>query len=162
MQRFTTSLQSINGATSRIVVAYMDFDVEEVFGTKNRVDISGMIDDLPLERTLLPDGNGGHYFMLNAKMLKAISKKEGDTVEIKIDNVINEGYKEVVLPDYFVMELDDNPIAKVEYHLTNPSGQRNILLLLTEAKSLEAKANRVVKVLEILERNSRRRAFKKK
>jgi hypothetical protein len=162
MQRFHTVLQSINGATTPIIIAIVPFDVEKVFGIKNRVDIKGTVDGCPIERTLLPVGDGRHYFMLNVKILKAIKKKSGDEVYIEIEEQEHTGYKEVELPDYFVMELDENPIAKAEYALTNPSGKRNILLLLTEPKSLEAKAKRVIKVLEILERNSRRRAEKAK
>jgi hypothetical protein len=161
MQCFKTVLQSINGATTPIVIAIVPFHVETVFGVKNRVDINGRIDNHPIQRTLLPDGDGGHYFMLNAPMMKAIGKKAGDEVYIEIEEQENTDYKIVVLPDYFIAELDENLVAKTEYELTNPSGKRNILLLLTEPKSLEAKANRVIKVLEMLERNSQRRAQKK-
>ncbi len=161
MQRFHTTLQSINGATSAITVLVVPFDIESVFGIKNRVDIRGTVDTCPIERTLLPLGDGRHYLMMNAKILKAIKKKSGDEVYVEIEEQENTGYKEVELPDYFVLELDENPIAKAEYDLTNPSGKRNVLHLLTEPKSLEAKAKRVIKVLEILERNSRQRAEKK-
>ena len=160
MQSFTTTLLSINGATTPIVIAVVPFDIETVFGVKNRVDIKGTVDSCPIERTLLPVGDGRHYFMLNVKILKAIGKKTGDEVYIEIEEQEHTGYKEVELPDYFIMELEDNPVAKAEYELTNPSGKRNVLLLLTEPKSLEAKAKRVIKVLDILERNSRQRAEK--
>lgn len=162
MQSFHTTLQSINGATSPIIIAVVPFDIEKVFGIKNRVDIKGTIDGCPIERTLLPLGNGQHYFMLNAKILKAIGKKSGDEVFVEIEEQENQGYKEVELPDYFLMELEENPVAKAEYELTNPSGKRNFLQLLTEPKSADAKAKRVIKVLEILERNSRQRAEKAK
>ena len=85
MQRFQTILQSINGATSPIVIAVVPFDIEAVFGIKNRVDIRGTIDGYSIERTLLPLGDGRHYFMLNTKILKAIRKKTGDEVYIEID-----------------------------------------------------------------------------
>lgn len=162
MQSFHTTLQSINGATSPIIIAVVPFDIEKVFGIKNRVDIKGTIDRCPIERTLLPLGNGQHYFMLNAKILKTIGKKSGDEVFVEIEEQENQGYKEVELPDYFLLELEENPVAKAEYELTNPSGKRNILQLLTEPKSADAKAKRVIKVLEILERNSRQRAEKAK
>lgn len=162
MQSFHTTLQSINGATSPIIIAVVPFDIEKVFGIKNRVDIKGTIDGSPIERTLLPLGNGQHYFMLNAKILKVIGKKSGDEVFVEIEEQENQGYKEVELPDYFLLELEENPVAKAEYELTNPSGKRNVLQLLTEPKSADAKAKRVIKVLEILERNSRQRAEKAK
>jgi Domain of unknown function (DUF1905)/Bacteriocin-protection, YdeI or OmpD-Associated len=162
MQRFTTTLESIKGATSPITVLVVPFDIEKIFGIKNRVDIKGTVDGYPIERTLLPLGDGRHYLMMNVKILKAIHKKQGDEVSVEIEEQEHTAYKEVELPDYFIAELEENPIAKAEYDLTNPSGKRNILQLLTEPKSLEAKANRVIKVLEILERNSLRRSDKAK
>ncbi len=162
MQRFHTILQSINGATSPIVIALVPFDIEKVFGVKNRVDVRGTIDGYTFERTLLPLGDGRHYFMLNAKMLKAIRKKMGDEVYIEIEEQENEGYKEVELPDYFVAELDENPIAKAQYAVSNPSTKRWVAQFVTEPKSLDAKAKRVLKALEVLERHYHMRLEKDK
>ena len=162
MQHFQTILQSINGATSPIVIAVVPFDIEAVFGVKNRVDVRGTIDGHPFERTILPLGDGKHYFMLNAKILKAIRKKMGDEVIIDIEEQEHTAYKEVELPDYFLMELEENPIAKAEYELTNPSGKRWMVQSILEAKSADAKAKRILKVLDVLERNSLERAEKAK
>lgn len=162
MQHFRTILQSINGATSPIVIAVVPFDIETVFGVKNRVDVRGTIDGHLFERTLLPLGDGKHYFMLNAKILKAIGKKMGDEVVIDIEEQEHTAYKEVELPDYFLQELEENPIAKAEYELTNPSGKRWMVQSILEAKSADAKAKRILKVLEVLERNSQQRAEKAK
>lgn len=162
MQHFRTILQSINGATSPIVIAVVPFDIEAVFGVKNRVDVRGTIDGHPFERTLLPLGDGKHYFMLNAKILKAIGKKMGDEVVIDIEEQEHTAYKEVELPDYFLQELEENPVAKAEYELTNPSGKRWMVQSILEVKSADAKAKRILKVLEVLERNSQQRAEKAK
>jgi hypothetical protein len=161
MQQFNTILQSINGATSPIIIAIVPFDIEAVFGVKNRIDIKGTIDNCPFERTLLPLGNGQHYFMLNAKILKTIRKKAGDDVYIEIEEQEHTAYKEVELPDYFVYELAENPIANAEYAQFNPSSKRWLYQYLTEPKSADAKANRVIKALEILERRSQERQEKK-
>ena len=152
MLNFVTTLQSINGATSPIVIALVPFDIEAVFCVKNRVDIRGEIDGFAFERTLLPVGDGRHYFMLNAKMMKAIGKKMGDEVNIEIEEKENTGYKEVVLPDYFLMELEENPHAKAGYENCNPSAKRWVSQYITEPKSDDAKAKRILKALEILER----------
>ncbi len=152
MLNFNTTLQSMNGATSPIVIALVPFDIEAVFGVKNRVDIRGTIDGLVFERTLLPVGDGRHYFMLNAKMMKAIGKKMGDEVSIEIEEKENADYKEVVLPDYFLMELEAHPHAKAGYENCNPSAKRWVLQFITEPKSDDAKANRILKALEVLER----------
>ena len=162
MQHFNAILQSINGATSPIVIALVPFDIETIFGVKNRVDIRGTIDGHPFERTLLPLGDGRHYFMLNAKMLKAIRKKMGDEVYIEIEEKEHTGYKEVELPDYFIMELEENPVAKAQYELCNPSMKRWVAQYVTEPKSADTKAKRVIKAIEVLERHSSLRVEKEK
>jgi Domain of unknown function (DUF1905)/Bacteriocin-protection, YdeI or OmpD-Associated len=162
VQKFTTTLQSINGATSPIVIALVPFDIEAIFSVKNRVDIRGTIDGHPFERTLLPLGDGRHYFMLNVKMMKAIHKKMGDEVYIEIEEKENTSYKEVELPDYFLMELEENPVAKEQYALSNPSSKRWVAQFVTEPKSADAKAKRVIKALEVLERNYKIRLEKEK
>jgi hypothetical protein len=160
MQRFSTILQSINGATSPIVIALVPFDIEAIFGIKTRVDVRGTIEGHPFERTLLPVGDGRHYFMLNAKMMKVIGKKMGDEVFIEIEEQEHTGYKEVALPDYFLMELEQNPVAKAQFELSNPSAKRWFAQYVTEPKSADAKAKRILKALEILERQSRERIEK--
>jgi hypothetical protein len=160
MQRFTTTLLSINGATTPIVIAVVPFDIETVFGVKNRVDIKGTVDGCPIERTLLPVGDGRHYFMFNVKILKAIGKKTGDEVYIEIEEQEHTGYKEVELPDYFTLELEENPVAKAQYEASNPSTKRWVAEFVTQPKSADAKAKRVLKALEVLERRSREQAEK--
>jgi Domain of unknown function (DUF1905)/Bacteriocin-protection, YdeI or OmpD-Associated len=162
MQGFTTTLQNINGATSPIVIALVPFDIETIFGVKNRVDIRGTVDGCPIERTLLPVGDGRHYFMLNAKILKVIGKKMGDEVYIEIEEQEHTAYKDVELPDYFMQELAENPLLKAEFDLSNPSTKRWMLQFLTEVKSADAKVQRILKVLEWLERHQQQRAKKKK
>lgn len=162
MQRFHTILESINGATSPIVIVVMPFEVEKIFGAKARVDIKGTIDGQPIERTLLPLGDGRHYLMLNAKILKAIRKKSGDEVYVEIEEQENTAYKEVELPDYFLIELNENPIAKVQYERSNPSAKRWVAQFVTEPKSMESKAKRVIKAIEVLERHYREREEKSK
>ena len=160
MQRFKTILESINGATSPIVIALVPFDPGAIFGVKNRVDIRGTIDGYAFERTLLPSGDGRHYFMLNAKILKAIRKKMGNEVSIEIEEKENTSYKEVELPDYFLLELEENTIAKEQYELCNPSMKRWVAQFVTEPKSADIKAKRVIKAIEVLERHHRLRMEK--
>jgi hypothetical protein len=158
-QSFTTILQSMN-LGMHVTIVPIPFDVEKIFGTKNRVDVKGTLDGLPIQRTLLSAGDGTHYFMLNAAMRKAIGKGEGDEVFVEIEP--DDTYKDVEIPDFLLYELEENPVAKLEYERTSPSNRRWMTQYLTEVKSLDAKANRVLKVLEILIRNSNRRKEKAK
>ena len=153
-QSFKAFLQTTNMGM-QVTIVPIPFDVEKTFGTKNRVDVKGTLDGLPIQRTLLPAGDGTHYLMLNAAMRKAICKGEGDEVFVEIEP--DATYKIVEMPDYFLFELEENKVAKTEFERTSPSNKRWMQQFLTEGKSMETKANRVLKVLEMLVRNSNRR-----
>ena len=158
-QNFKAILHPMN-IGMQVTVVPIPFDVEHAFGAKNRVDVKGTLDGLPIQRTLLSAGDGTHYFMLNAAMRKAIGKRDGDEVFVEIEP--DDTYKDVEIPDFLLYELEENAVAKAEYDLTSPSNRRWMTQYLTEVKSLDAKANRVLKVLEILLRNSNRRKEKTK
>jgi hypothetical protein len=143
-----------------MTVAFVPFSVEKTFGTKGKVDIKGTIDGLPIQRTLMPAGNGEHFLIINVEMRKAIGKDDGDAVFIEIEP--DETYKDVEMPDYFLYELEENVIGKIEFECTSPSNKRWMQKYLMDGKSMDTKANRVLKVLEMLVRNSARRKGKVK
>jgi Domain of unknown function (DUF1905)/Bacteriocin-protection, YdeI or OmpD-Associated len=156
-EHFTTTLQSMN-IGMQVTIVPIPINVETAFGTKGKLDIKGTVDGLPIQRTLLPAGDGTHYFIIKNAFRRQLGKEEGDTVTVEIEP--DETYKDVEIPDILRYELEENDVAKAEYNLTSPSNQRWMRDYLTDVKSLDAKANRVLKVLEILERNSKRRIEK--
>lgn len=144
----------------QVTVIPIPINVETAFGTKGKLDVKGTVDGLPIQRTLLSAGDGTHYFIIKGAFLKQLGKEEGDDVFVEIEP--DETYKDVEIPDILLYELEENDVAKAEYDRTSPSSRRWIRDYLTDVKSLDAKANRVLKVLEILERNSKRRREKVK
>lgn len=148
MYRFESSILDFNeNGIWKIVM--VPPEVVEALGAKTRFDVRGLIDGVPFQRTLLSDGRGGHFIVTNVAMRRRIGKQSGSAVVVEIEP--DETYKTVVLPDYFEDELEENPVAKAAYEKCPPSSKRWIAQYLTEVKSLDAKANRVVKALEILE-----------
>ena len=144
----------------QVTIVPIPISVETAFGTKGKLDVKGTVDGLPMQRTLLSAGDGTHYFIIKNAFRRQLGKTEGDTVFVEIEP--DETYKNVDIPDILLYELEENDIAKAEYDRTSPSSRRWMRNYLTDVKSLDAKANRVLKVLEMLERNSRRRAEKAK
>jgi hypothetical protein len=158
-QSFTTTLQDMN-IGMQVTIVPIPINVESVFGTKGKLDVRGTVDGLPIQRTLLSAGDGTHYFIIKNAFRRQLGKVEGDTVFVEIEP--DETYKDVEIPDILLYELEENDVAKTEYNRTSPSSRRWIRDYLTDVKSLDAKANRVLKVLEMLERNSKKRADKAK
>ena len=157
MLRFESSITDFNenGIWKVIIVPP---EIVQALGAKTRFDVRGLLDGVPFQRTLLSDGQGGHFIVTNVAMRRRIGKSTGHPVVVEIEP--DETYSVVVLPDYFEEELGENPLAKAAYEKCPPSSKRWIAQYLTEVKSLDAKANRVVKALEILEGWANRRKNK--
>jgi hypothetical protein len=148
-QRFESRIEQID-MNEVWTVIYVPFDVEATFGAKGRLDVSGTIDGVPYQRTLLSDGKGRYFIVTNVTMRKKIGKDAGDWVQVEMEP--DETYKEVVLPDYFIEELEEYPDAKAAYEKAPPSSKRWVLQHLTEPKSMDARARRVVKTIEVLQK----------
>lgn len=64
------------------------FDVPgsiEHFGTGNPVRVTGLIDETPIEVTLMPTGRGLHFAPVKASTRKLLGKAAGDRVHVRIE-----------------------------------------------------------------------------
>ena len=110
------------------------------------VTINGSIDDFELKNTkLMPMGNGFLFLSVNAGIRKAIGKKEGDTVNIKIFDDFPENSIEDIIDC-----IREEPEA-YEYFLSlNQAQQNEYLDWINTATNEDFKVKRIVKVLDNL------------
>lgn len=139
-------------------VMFVPAAVQTALGLKGRLDVRLQFKGCTFQRTLLPSGDGQYFFVLNVAMRKQARIKVGDTVEVTLEP--DETYSVVEVPDYFLAELEDFPDAKAEFEKSPPSMRRWIAAQLDEAKSMDTKANRVVKYIEVLTRRWHERQAK--
>lgn len=82
--RFEAELVRLEGKLPWTVF-YVPFSVKELYGTNGKVFVDTLIDGHFIEGVLLPSKKG-HYMVFNADIKKIIPKKEGDLIEVILQN----------------------------------------------------------------------------
>lgn len=109
--------------------------------------VRGTIDGYEIKNYhLMPMGNGKLFLPVKAEIRKAIKKKEGDYVHI----VLYPDDKPVEVPDELLNCLKDEPVA-YQHFLDYSEGEKKAFVeWVYSAKKEETKANRIVKMIEML------------
>ncbi len=111
------------------------------------VRVRGFIDDFELNQyNLMPMGNGNLFLPLNIKLRKAIQKKEGDTVHIKLylDS------SPLIIPDEITLCLMDYPTAEKAFYTFSENERRLYVNWIYEAKHQTTRDNRIAKMIDKL------------
>ncbi len=69
-------------------------DAAKTFGTTKPVFVKGFLDDLVIEATLQPQGDGSHWLHIKKDWREAIGKSIGDTVNLELEESVAPAPKE--------------------------------------------------------------------
>jgi hypothetical protein len=122
------------------------FSVEELFGTRGSIRMTGKLNGIDIDRGLMPDGNGGHFIILGGELRKKAGLKLGSTAHFEL--WLHETPDDIVLPEEMEAAFEMEPEGRIMYEKMTPGLQRSVLTYITSAKTPETRAKRAAFLLE--------------
>ena len=143
--KFTSVIQK--DAKMDVTFINIDFDVEKTFG-KKRLKVKVWYDKV-LYRGLLSKYKGVYHMIINKEIRTQIGKNAGDTINVKIEEDIEERTIELpkVMIDFFKKEKE----LKSVFDKMSYTHHKEYTGWLTSAKKEETLQNRLVKFKEMLQ-----------
>lgn len=127
---------------------YVPFSVEEAFGSKARVSVSGTINGFPFRNSLLPMGDGTHRMAVSREMQAGAKAIAGDTVKVTME--VDRGERTVEVPKELEQALKKNKKAAEFFASLSYSHKKAYTDWVGGAKQDATRESRAVKSVEML------------
>jgi hypothetical protein len=127
---------------------YIPFNVEEAFGSKARVSVSGTINGFPFRNSLLPMGDGTHRMAVSKEMQACAKATAGDTVNVTME--VDRAERTVEVPKELVQTLKKNKKAAEFFGSLSYSHKRAYADWVGGAKQEATRESRAAKAIEML------------
>lgn len=154
MVSFTVVLKKFEDQGEKTGWTYIEISPELVArlkpGRKQSFRVKGFLDDYPIQQvSLLPMGGGGFIMAINAAMRKAIGKRQGAMVKLRL-----EPDEAAFKPDAELMAcLEEEPAALAFYQSLAPGHQRYFDNWIRSAKTEPTKTKRIAMTIRAMERH---------
>ena len=130
-------------------------EIPEILQNKNNpfgwVTVKGWIDEHELKQyKLMPMGNGKLFLPVKAQVRKKIGKQAGDTVRVIL---FADDSKVEIPPEILDCFADEAPVVFETFQSFTQGEQKAYLDWIYAAKTADTKANRILKMMQRLERN---------
>ena len=109
--------------------------------SRSQVTVDGTLAGHPFQATLDPDGDGGHWFKVDAALCVAAGIAEGDKLDLVITPVDKE--PEPTVPADLKKALAGNPAAKATWDDITPVARRDWIAWITSGKKAETRVKRI-------------------
>jgi hypothetical protein len=151
---FTARLEG-RGPTGSWTFLPIPFNVEEVFGSRARVPVSGTIIGHAYRCSLMPGGDGTHSMMVNKELKKGASAENGDRVTVIMG--VDKAERKVVVPPDLGLAIGKEPLAQRFFGQLSYSCRKEYTDWIQGAKPPETRSVRVTKTIAPLKAKRRQR-----
>lgn len=130
------------------------FSVEEAFGKKSRVPVSGTINGFPFRNSLMPNGDGTHLMTISKELMQGAKAAQGERVKVTMK--IDDSPREVELPAELAEALARDKQAAETFATLAHSHKKEFTDWVAGAKRAETRASRAEKAVEMIREKKRR------
>ncbi|MDF2960235.1 MAG: hypothetical protein K0S39_1970 [Paenibacillus sp.] len=149
MERLTFSTRLIRpdtaGSWTYLIVPIA---VEDSFGSRSQVKVKGTVNGIAYRSSLMPNGDGTHYMVVNKTIRDAAGVQPGDTVEVVMEPDFEA--RTVVIPGDLSVRLEQSPEANESFQKLSFSYQKEYVDWIEAAKKAETRANRIEKTISMV------------
>ena len=117
-------------------------------GGKGRIPVRGWIEDLPVQSTLTPSGNGRHRLVVNSRIWRPLKLKDGDQVTVVLQR--DDAPERFTMLEEFSAALAADAEARRNYMKETPAMRRQIATYVAGVKNPVSREKRIAHVLERL------------
>ncbi len=124
------------------------FRVEEVFGSKSRVAVSGTMNGFAFRNSLLSQGDGTHAMAVSKQLQAGAGAKAGDTVAVVLE--VDKGERVVEIPMELKKALAASKVAAKAFEALSVSHRKEFAEWIGGAKKPETRLARAEKALPMI------------
>lgn len=121
------------------------YDVNTEFGTNGTVRIKGTLNGIPIDRALIPRGDGTHYIIVNTELRRLAGLRAGNKVAISF--VRNTDPDQIDIPEELEAGFEIEPGARELFHAHKTGLKRSVVYWISSAKTPATREKRAVEML---------------
>jgi uncharacterized protein YdeI (YjbR/CyaY-like superfamily) len=133
----------------RWVIARLPFDAAKIWGKRGQIRVRGEINGFALGGTLFPDGQGGHFLIVNKKLLSGGKTAAGLRAKFRLWPDTTPRVT-VLPPAELLRELGESKRLLKFFKSLSPSRRHEIAKWIAQCKSSDARKRRSQQVAEWL------------
>jgi hypothetical protein len=126
-------------------------EIEKQIGERGLVKVKGTVNGIPIRSSLMPQGDGSHYIVVNKSIRDKAGVKAGDQVNLELS--LDSAERRIEPPDDLSEALKKNPPARSAFEKHSYSRRKEYIDYINESKKSETRSRRIEKSIYLLTQN---------